>query len=169
MFDSPFPYTKINHREENTGGHTFIVHNYWFRGLKNDKYDVIVEHYEYDVYAVKFYLHKYKNCSNKYKMLSGKKECSRVLATVLDIMMKFLNGNMFASFIFVGSQCEGEEKNNTKRFKVYSKAVENLIGVLTFEHWPAPSYSAYLLLNRSNQHPNVVNNIEALFNDLYTL
>lgn len=169
MFDSPFPYTKINHHKVNDSAHNIIAHNYYFYGKTGDRYNVLIEHYEYNVYAVKFYLHKHKNFHNKYQLLTGNFECNRVIATIAAIMKELFISNKTCSFVFVGINCEKEQKNNTRRFRIYSTAVAFVIAPVHFEHNPAPRFSAYLLLNRANTDKEIKLKIETLFNSIYFL
>jgi len=171
MFLSPFQHRKINHQKRVVSGETLIEHNYSFRGSEkngNKRYVVIAEEYSYFVFIVKFYLQEHKSCEHKFNRLTGLNECSRVLATVSVILRELLQQNPYCSFGFVGSNSIGEEKNNTKRFKLYSRVISNFVSPVLFEHRFIRSKSAYIVLNRNNQEENLLDKIQEQFNRLYS-
>lgn len=167
MFTNSFPYRYINHHPSKANGIPTICHNYSFKGKNNKRYIVIAEQFNYEVYAVKFYLQEHKYCEHKFSRLSKQNECTRVLATVGAIMREIHNKYPYASFAFVGSPLEGEAQKNTKRFKLYSKVVANFVSPISFEHKTSRNHSAYLMLNRNNQEPQLLPKIENMFRPIY--
>lgn len=168
MFDKPFPVTKINSQKKKIVDDVHIYeHNFFFRGKKDHRYNVIVEQYDFSTYIIKFYLNKHKNRHNRFELLTALNECSRVLCTVSRVLRELLNDDPFASFGFIGSPCQGEEKNNTKRFRLYKMIVENFVSPIQFTHHTLMAKSAYLLLNKDNTESNLLNKIELYFASLY--
>jgi len=167
MFTDSFPFRAINNHPNKAGGFETIWHNYSFKGKNNKRYIVIAEEFHYSVFAVKFYLQEHKYCEHKFTRLSKQNECSRVITTVGKIMLSITAKNPYASFAFVGSPLKEEAKKNTKRFRLYSKIVANLIAPINFEHKTSRKHSAYLLLNRNNQEPDLLPKIEEMFKPFY--
>ena len=56
-----------------------------------------------------------------------------------------------------------ESEDNTKRFRLYKKLMENFFSPLKFQHFQYPNKSAYLLLNRESNNPNLKSDIEIMF------
>lgn len=171
MFDSPFPFTKVTHQKKSLGGDSYIEHVYTFRNKDNKRYLVFVEQYDWNVFAVKFCTHERKNFTDRFNALSKRNECNRVLSTVGAVMREVIDKNPYASFGFIGSTLPGEAKNNTKRYRLYSRVVEQVISPVLFEHRKSANNSTYLMLNKDNmaQQPDLLVKIEAMFNSLYLI
>ncbi|MCO5238889.1 MAG: hypothetical protein M9904_02430 [Chitinophagaceae bacterium] len=170
MFSSSYPFYKINHTKPGGAGtDKLIQHNYAFTGKSKKRYIVVVEEYNYFVFIVKFCLQERKCYSDKYNHLSGLNECSRVLTTVGQIMKEIYSKNPYASFGFIGSDLPGEGKENTKRFRLYAKVVEQVISPVNFEHKTSVKHSAYLLINRDNNEPDLMNKMQAMFDRIYII
>lgn len=168
MFTESFPFKKINHHRHKSDLYESIWHNYSFVGKNKKRYIVIAEQFNYEVYAIKFYLQEHKSCEHKFSRITKQNECSRVITTVGKIMVELHNKNPYSSFVFVGSpMLKGENQKNTKRYRLYSRVVENLISPLAFEHRHSKNQSAYLLLNRSNNEENLIGKIEEMFKPMY--
>jgi hypothetical protein len=167
MFDSPFNYEKINHQKKEIGDAFYIEHVYSFRNKQNKRYLVFIEQYDYNVHVVKFCLHERKNYTDRFNILSKRFECSRVLATIGVIMRELVKINPYASFGFIGSPLPNEELRNTKRFRLYSLVVEQLISPVIFEHRKSILNSGYLMLNRDNNEKNLLIKVEDMFNEFY--
>lgn len=171
MFDTPFDFRKCNFQKRTLGEYSYIEHVYTFRGKDKKRYIVFVEQYDYNVFAVKFCTHEKKNYTDRFNVLSHRFECNRILSTVGAIMREIITNNPYASFGFIGSPLPSESKNNTKRFKLYSMVVEQLISPILFEHRKSLNNSTYLMLNKDNgaQEPNLLIKIEAMFNEFYLM
>jgi hypothetical protein len=165
--NSAFKFSKINHCTKNVGVDTYIEYVYSFRGLTNKRYLVFVEQYDYFVYVIKFCLQERKYHPDRFNVLSKLFECNRVLTTVGMIIKDFFRLNTYASFGFIGSNLPNEAKANTKRFKLYSRIISELITPLHFEHKFSLKHSAYLMVNRDNAEENLQSKIESLFNRIY--
>lgn len=149
MFEQHFPYRYINHQLEKEP-FEHISHNYSFRGKNDKRYIVTVEQYEENIYCAKFYLQEHKSCIHKFSRFSEQNECSRVIQTVAVILIDLLGKNPFASFLFIGANSIGEEKDNTRRYKLYKRIVEQKLSAVKFEHHFIDKYSSYIVLNKLN-------------------
>ena len=167
MFDTPFEYKKFNFQKRTIGQLSYIEHIYKFRGTSNKRYIVFAEQYDYSVYAIKFCTHERKNYTDRFNVLSRYNECNRVLTTVGFIMQDIVKGNPFASFIFIGSHLPGEEESNTKRFRLYTNIVEQLVSPILFEQRKSVNKSACLMLNRDNQETDLLNKIDKMFREFH--
>lgn len=169
MFISSFDYTKLNHSKKHVDKDTYIEHVYSFRGKTNKRYLVFVEEYDYFVFIVKFCLQERKIYSDRFNHLTNLNEGSRVLTTIGKIMKEIYQRNPYSSFGFIGSNLPEEQKANTKRFKLYSKVVSQLISPIGFEHRKTEKHSAYLLINKDNHEENLLHKINSMFDRIYLL
>ncbi len=161
MFTDSFPYRYINHQHFKEPFNS-IWHNYSFTGKSKKRYIVVAEEFNYNVFAVKFYLQEHKSCEHKYQKLTGLNECSRVITTVAKIIIEIINKNPYASFVFIGSNSVGEDLKDTKRFRLYSQIIQNLVSPLLFEHHYSIHYSAYIMINRHRSENNLLQLIEEM-------
>ena len=167
MFVTPFPYREVCKRPVGKDG-IHYEHVYSFHGKSQKRYIVQLQQYDNYVYAVKFYLQEKKNDCHKYEYLSNLNECSRVITTVGFIVRAFYREkDAYASFGFIGSNLMGEERNNTKRFRLYFNIISQLISPIDFELRYSIRNSICLLLNRNNTEPNLIDKISATFMSLY--
>ena len=167
MFDSPFPYSKFNHQKKKLGDLSYIEHVYRFKGNKEKRYLVFAEQYDYSVYAIKFCTHERKNYTDRFNVLSKYHECNRLLTTVGFIMKDIALNNPYASFIFIGSALPNEQESNTKRFRLYTNIVEQLISPILFEQRKSISKSACLMLNRDNPETDLLRKVDEMFRKFY--
>ncbi len=137
-------------------------------------YLVEIEKYKHNTFVIKYFLKKHKKNKYRYNLLSGEFKCRPIVMTVINILMDILNRHVAGSFAFIGAHTTNrkgkdlETKNNTKRFRVYRRLVENKIGPKTFTHYQSENGSGYLLIN--NQLPDVnkaKDNITAMFKREY--
>jgi len=169
MFATAYPFSKLNFTSKKIGDDILIEHIYTFRGKTKKRYIVIVEEYHYFVHIVKFCLQERKIYSNRFNHLTHLNECSRVLTTIGHIMRDVYKKNPYASFGFIGSNLLNEAKENTKRFRLYSKVVSQVISPVAFEHRLSLKHSAYLLINRDNHEEDLLNKINLMFDRIYLL
>lgn len=170
MFISSYDFSKINHTPtKQIGEYSLIEHTYTFRGKTNKRYIVTVEEYNFFMYIVKFCLQERKIHTDKFNQLTNLNECSRVLTTIGNLMKEIYQKNPYASFGFIGSNLPNEQKANTKRFRLYSKVVRQVISPVAFEHRQTTKHSAYLLINRDNHEIDLLNKIEVMFDTIYLL
>jgi len=167
MFDSSYKFRYINSRTPNKNDFFIKEHKLTFSCRKNQQYIVNVEEYKYDVYIIKFHLKAHSDSNNKYSLLTNLNNATKVISTCIKIMLSFYEKNQIASFGFIGANLLTESISNTKRFRIYKKIMENLFSPVRFHHYNIPSKSAYLLLNKSNSEPKLLNKIEQMFNHFY--
>ena len=148
MFDSYYPFRKTR-CEYPEGEHFEKLHMFTFRGYKNERYIVLVEQYPLDIFALKFYLHKHRYSKKKYQLLSGLHDAPRIIRTCIEIFLHFLKENGEASLGFVGSNLVDENMQETKRYRIYSRVMQNFFSPFKFEHRFFPEKSVYLILNKS--------------------
>lgn len=142
-------------RCENDSVNQLRVNIYSFVSTKtNKKYIVRLEDWNDDLFAVKFYLDRDKKNKNKYTVLTGYNEATTVLRTVLNIMIEFSSNRrkngICTHFVVVGTGITNDFENNTKRFRIYSKLLQNLISPLYYIHYEFVEKSIYFLCDRNN-------------------
>lgn len=98
-------------------------------------------------------------------------DTGRVLKTVLDIAVSILYADQFASFAFIGAHKYGKESAmtyNTQRYRVYKRMVEYFLGTSTFVHTYEQRSNSYLLVNKTNAHPEVASEtIINMFSEIF--
>ncbi len=169
MLADAYPYRYIMDEAVGKDGH---LRNslYKFRSSKSRLwYIVLVEHYSYDVYAVKFYLKANRNSKDRYRLMTNTFEPRRIINTCINIMLAIYAGNPKASFGFVGANGFGESEAETKRYRVYSTMVATYFSDQVFLHKENKKKSAYLLINRQmlEQDPTLTDKIEQYFGAQY--
>lgn len=144
---------------------------YTFKSTKSNLwYIVLVEQYEHDVFAVKFYPKKWRNSKLKYQLLTGTNEPRKIINTCINVMLSVYEKNPNASFGFVGANRINESSSNeTKRYKVYSTIVATYFSNEFFFHKENKEKSAYLLINNKalSSNPTLVKDIEDFFKNQY--
>jgi len=170
MFDKSYSFKYKNYRKYKEGQTDVIEHSLTFFDKFNEKYIVRVEEYlEVNVFVVKFYLARHKDKENYYQALTKLNNPSKVINTIIEIMIDFYRKNPTASFGFIGINSENESTANTKRYRLYKKLMENFFPENKFLHYPFTSKSAYLMLNRNNASQEMLEKIEDFFNNIYIL
>ena len=160
----PFHYRKgPSHRD----GPLVCTHYYTFRTRKNRRYVVEAEQYQHHVYVLKYYPLALKASPNRFKLLVNDGDAFRILTTCTQIFLDICARDPSASAGFVGEALLGEGKANTKRFRVYLKMVTAFIGPARFLHHPLPAISAYFLECRANPEPDLKDQVEQMFRELY--
>lgn len=172
MFDSFYPFFKLNKRLPNYQHNKYdYVDIYYFDGSSNERYLVEVEVYEkYFLYVVKFYRRKDKNIKHKFNINTNLNEATPIIRTCINIMLTQYKKNVFASFGFIGANSLAEtSKENTKRFRIYSKVMQNMFSLVEFEHIVYGEGSAYLMLNRHtiSNNATILQEIESVFRPLF--
>lgn len=160
----PFHYRKgPSHKD----GPLVCTHYYTFRTRKNRRYVVEAEQYQHHVYVLKYYPLALKASPNRFKLLVNDGDAFRILTTCTQIFLDICARDPSASAGFVGEALLGEGKANTKRFRVYLKMVTAFIGPMRFLHHPLPAISAYFLECRANPEPDLKDQVEQMFRELY--
>ncbi|MBA7488295.1 MAG: hypothetical protein HG422_04595 [Prevotella sp.] len=153
----------------NKEGH---IKNIWYK-FKSTKsnlwYIVLVEQYEHEVFAVKFYPKAWQNSKYKYRKLTNTREPRRVIYTCINIMLSIYKANPTASFGFVGANGVDEDISETKRYKVYTTIIATYFSDKHFFHKENKEKSAYLLINNLSlsRNPSLVKEIEDFFKNQY--
>ena len=158
----PYPIRSTGKKKGNGNLPTLT---YIFKDWKDRKFIVEVECYKCygkTLYAIKFYPHSHRESDNKYRILTKFGQPGRLIGTCIDLIKKLYAGDPTASFGFIGVNSIGEQKANTKRFRVYSQAISNKIGAVNFIHKNYPEQSLYVLINRReiDEDPDFVLHIE---------
>lgn len=150
-----------------------------FKSTKtNLRYIAQVEHYNLDLYAIKFYLKNHRNSPTKFNVLTGKFEARPVIHTCIAIMIDIYNSNHNASFVFIGSPSHKEierekenpkikKENNTQRFRIYSTLMYTYFSPEKFEHLNSIKQSLYLMLNKTSNHTK--SQMQDVINEIYNI
>jgi hypothetical protein len=119
--------------------------------------------------VIKFYDKNLRNCPDKYNHLTGDREPRRIIMTCINILRSIYENDEKSSFAFVGTNCIGEPKKNSKRFRVYKTIVTTQFGGDTFAHFINEDNSAYLLLRQAEleANKNLLNDIQDHFHTVY--
>lgn len=165
MLENAYPYCLVQKEQgDNLGLRQVLL--YHFKSAKSHLiYMVRVEVYDYDVYAVKFYLKKHSQSPNKYRLMAQTYEPRRIINTCINIMLQIFAENPNASFGFVGANGFDEPVANTKRYRVYSRIIATYFSEQYFYHKENIGKSAYMLINKEKlaKNPNLVKDIEQFF------
>lgn len=173
MLDSFFEYQKITYQSLVNEKYRKGITHYRFHSEKYP-YLVHVEHYVNNIYVVKYCMAKHKNNSKRYNLLIRDYKCSRIVSTCVRIMLSVLKKDPKASFGFMGAHTINlskefeENRENTKRFRIYKYAIEDLIGEEQFTHYMDKTNSTYFLSNNSvSQNSNLSENAYNMFLEIY--
>jgi hypothetical protein len=160
MFDihTSYQYQLVGSQSSYTVGRKHVLHLSIYR-FKTDKfkYLVEVETYADDIYILKFYNRKDKENKNRYNLLTKEGKCSRIIGTCFSIFLDIYKKNNRASFGFIGAYTldpktgKTEGKDNTKRYRIYTKAMINYFGTKTYTYFDDPSQSFYIAVNNLNK------------------
>ena len=155
MFDAPYKFRYISSSSKGNDHSESEVHRFTFYGKKNLCYIVEAEEFHYDFFILGFYLERDENkgTNEKYGLRSYLYDTSRVLATCVQIMKQLYQKNSKSSFGFIGTPSVDDQKDldlaNTKRYRVYSQLMANVVSPDSFQHYADKERSMYLLINRS--------------------
>jgi len=165
MLTHSYPFIKIT---VESGDH-FLKETivYRFTGAYR-RYIIRVEHYEYDVYVLKFFPWQYKNEEKlRYQILTKDGDARKIFNTCLNLAESILAINENASFGFKGQNGPDEPESNTKRFKVYALYAFKYFEPKAFEHYIDENVSIYLLLNTKNKEESLSTKINCALNEYY--
>jgi hypothetical protein len=171
MFRSPYEFRYVNAGTLLPGGPVLKEHRFEFLGKGDVAYWVTLEEFPYQLFGVKFCLKNDRKSKKRFQVLTGYNDTSRIVATCFAIMLSILSKFGSASFGFVGMNSDGESLVNSKRFRVYKKAMQNTFSPILFEHKEYLQQSGYLILNRKmlKQYPNAFGEIESIFQKYFAL
>jgi hypothetical protein len=169
MLAEAYPFYHIMDERVERDGHIKTL-LYRFKSTKsNMTYIVLVEHYVYDVFAVKFYPKSWADSPNKYRKLTNTFEPRKIIYTCINIMLSIYEQYPNASFGFVGANRINETTVETKRYKVYSTIIATYFSSRLFYHKENKDKSAYLLINNVSlrENPLLIREIERFFSHQY--
>jgi hypothetical protein len=151
MFEEGYHFRYVNFKEGKKWNEPYIKeHLFTFDDKQNHRYIVRLQEFSYYFFAVKFHLKRDSHNPKKYEILTNYKDATRVIRTCIDIIIYLYKKNPYSSFGFIGNNSADEEKQNTTRFRVYKKVMENFFSLEKFYHFKDIKTSAYLLINRDN-------------------
>lgn len=173
MFDSFYEFTKVCKNQ--AYGKKFLYETTIFRFTTPiARYTVELERYHYDIFIIKFYRTKDSKNKNKFNIITNEHNCARIILTCIRILLSVLKDYPAANFGFVGANTINSEsgyvesKRNTKRFRVYKTAMENLVGEQSFHHSMDEIHSTYLMVNNKNESPmDILEKAKKMFEKLY--
>lgn len=167
MFNRCYEFRSINVITKQEGGYEYKIHSYSFYGPLKNRYIVYVEEYAYSVFIVKFCLAKHKNRNDRYQLLTQFNRAPSIIWTVIKILQHAIRGNTLASFGFIGTHLPNEQKSETKRFNLYSLISATLASPVNYSHHHSKKISAYLLLNKHYNEPNLLEKVIKTFSEIY--
>ena len=162
---------------------------YTFRTPKRC-YKVIVEEYPYQVFVLKFHLCNHKGSPHKYHIQTDDQDAARVIATCCLILLKEIKfKHNLASFGFIGANTilpakeikqksltsvqkkrlerRLETSENTRRFRIYARLSKRVFNPDDYLHIEDVLNSSYLILNRLNKEPDLVEKVAQMFEEYY--
>lgn len=171
MFDSFYPFYGLGFLKSELAD----VEGIKLYGFKTAsfRYIVEIECYPYDFYVIQYYTANHKNHPKKFQILTHEHKCRKIVGTCVKIMHSIWLKNPQASFGFIGANTynpvtKKEEKvDNTKRWRIYSYAMENHFGTNTFTHGSQVHNSSYVLFNKLKDIEKLSAQITSLFNRFY--
>lgn len=149
MFDSYYPHKLIQSVSSKIYGFE-KEHLYTFIGKGNHRYLIRVEEYRYDFFAVKFHLKAHTDSKNKYRLVTDYRDMQGCVRTCINVMLEIAAKNQLASFGYIGANSMEEVKENTKRFRIYNRVMQNFFLPANFAHHFLKTESTYLLLRKNN-------------------
>lgn len=165
MIQPSYPYHFIQ-KDKGDGVVLLSTSLYRFKSEKSHiAYIVLVEHYKFNVYAVKFYPKNNSQSKNKYRILTHTFEPRRIINTCVNIMLEIYAQNSKASFGFVGANSIGEDSCCTKRYRFYANMMATYFTGNFFYHKENPEKSAYMMVNLSQlaENEQLIEEIEEFF------
>ncbi len=148
---TPYPYKKSGEEKGVPQVDDFIkAIQFTFDCRFNYRYMVRLEEYPSKVFMIKFHLRRDKNNNNRYKLLTGFHDASRVIGTCIHIALDFWKEKVpDASFGLIGVWSVGEdESKSSKRYHLYVRVLQAKFSPVHFLHQDIPSKSAYFMISR---------------------
>jgi hypothetical protein len=78
----------------------------------------------------------------------------------VDVFLHFFKQNDEASFCFIGANLPSEGLSETKRYRVYSRVMQNFFSPVRFEHRIVPEKSIYFMLNKAKDMSELTASIQ---------
>lgn len=152
MFENYYHFQKVRVQQANGKRYIKSLTTYTFKSEKNS-YIAEAEHYQGNIYILKYYLKQHRHNKKRFNLMANEYKCSQTVSTCIHIMLSLLKKNPSANFGFMGAHtidlAKGyeEKRANTRRFKIYRHAMEQMIGPDYFEHFMNEENSTYLMVN----------------------
>ncbi len=164
MFDVFYPFQQVHRINKKKGELEITITKFSFLSSSNHRYIIEVEEYPFFLFAVKFYLKAHADSDNKYNLITGHEANTThyILRTCVEVMVDIYKNNPYASFTFIGAPMIGEEKDTTKRFRVYKILMTRLFPRVTYTHLSYPEQSIYLMLNKDNKEEGLLGKIKGI-------
>ena len=90
MFDKPYEFNYLN--SQKAYGELFEKkHLISFRSHTKHRYIVEIEEYPHHFYAIKYYLKANAHSDDRYCMLTGLNQATRVIRTCIEVMLYFIS------------------------------------------------------------------------------
>lgn len=173
---NPYSYSQIPTKNLEESEHPKLkIQRFSFRDRKGYRYCVEAEQYEFNTYAIKFYVLKHASSPLRYNHLTNHKDARRIIETCLQIGVDLYKQNDLISFCFIGAPTKEEFDevgyNQTKRFRVYALISKFLLNPETFEHTEVAESSFYILVNKkaAQNTPKLFDKIRRMFADNYDM
>lgn len=171
MFDAGFDFSLIQ-RNILKDKDCISESIFQFKTSKNKRYIVTVEEYSYKVFVPKFYPSKEKNNPNRFSVLTNEFKGSRVIRTVIDIMLFVYRENPEASFAWIGvatsMKNKKEGKSFTQRYRIYKNIMLNFFSEDNWFHYDDYITSTYLLINKKQKDiEQFLQTIIRMFTNIY--
>jgi len=175
MFDSFYEFTKVCKNQ--AYNKSFLYDTTIFRfETPVARYTAELERYHHDIFIIKFYRTKDKKNKNKFNIITNENNCTRIVLTCIQILLSVLKDYPRASFGFIGANTINAEsgfiegKQNTKRFRIYKTAMENLVGTQLFHHSMDELHSTYLMVNNRNKSvTEILEKAKTMFEKIYPI
>ena len=171
MFDVYYAFNKVDTERPIKNNFLICTHNYTFKAGATP-YIAKVEEYPDNIFIIKFFRKQDRKRIDRYHVLTNEFKCTKIVSTCIRILISILEKNENASFGFLGANTINKEyeelRGETKRFKIYKRAMENLVGENIFEHTMDTINSTYLMVNRRNQTTDdFIERAKEMFNEIF--
>jgi len=185
MFEAGYDYSQVTINKSHPDAQVIQEIIFRFKTESNVHYIVRVHEYPHKVYALKFHLRAHKDLSTRYNLVLNHRftsvNPSRVIRTVINIMLDILTKDELASFAFVGvyklkheqikmnrNSKENQDTELTQRFRTYKRITEYFLGTQTFKHTFEAKSNAYLVVNKRHANYERMNEeIILMFKNLF--
>jgi hypothetical protein len=169
MFDTFYPF-KFLHRKKVQGEPYNMQYRFSFRCKKNQRYFVILDAFDDDFYAIKFYPKALEHSPKKYQVMTANNDAAVRINTCPKIMAHVLQEiNPLASFGFTGVRSENEDiEKPSKRYRLYIRVMKQFFSPQNFVHYEYATSNAYFLINRKVKDPKaLLGNLSKLLQEYY--
>jgi hypothetical protein len=173
MFENFYEFEKVCKTQALNKKYLYETITYRFQ-TPVTRYTVELEHYHHDIFIIKFYRTSDRKNKLRFNIMTNEHNCPRIVSTCIHILLSILKSKQLASFGFIGANTIDpainfiEDKQTTKRFRVYKMAMENLVGEKIFHHSMDQVHSTYLMVNNKNQSiEDIIEKAKIMFERIY--